>query len=67
MKLLTTELAAQFEDSALLEKRIRESLEGIRFGLQEIKKIEKSTPFPVEVGVISSNTSYLPHFVLSSF
>lgn len=33
MKLLTTELAAQFEESALLEKRIRENLEGIGFGL----------------------------------
>ena len=32
MKLLTIELAAQFEESALLEKRIRENLEGIGFG-----------------------------------
>ncbi|WP_246000943.1 hypothetical protein [Pontibacter diazotrophicus] len=31
MKLLTTELATQFEESALLEKRIRENLEGIGF------------------------------------
>ena len=31
MKGLTTELAAQFEESALLEKRIRENLEGIGF------------------------------------
>ena len=31
MLLLTTELAAQFEESALLKKRIRENLAGIEF------------------------------------
>ncbi|PRY08962.1 hypothetical protein CLV24_11912 [Pontibacter ummariensis] len=31
MKLLTTELATQFEESALLDKRILGNLEGIGF------------------------------------
>ena len=33
MQQLTAQLAAQFEDSAALEKKIRENLEGIGFGV----------------------------------